>query len=87
MQRHKSMKERGKLEIKQLKQAKSVTYIINTDGRDLPVFLHIISWLSNFESDGWFGIVSTGLLIFQSLCVMLGPASTCILILNMLKGE
>ena len=59
----------------------------NADGCDLPVSLLIISWLSNFKCDGRFGILGTGFLIFQHLCVMLGPAITGILILNPLNGE
>ena len=59
----------------------------NADGCDLPVSLHIISWLSNFKCDGRLGIFGVGLLIFQHLCVMLGPASTGKLIMNPLKGE
>ena len=84
------MKEWRKLETEQLKpskQNKSVTYPNDTDSRDFPLFLHIISWLSNFKCNGRLGIFIIGLLIFQHLCVMLGPASTCILLLNPLTGE
>ena len=50
-------------------------------------FLLIVSWLSDSDRDGWFGILSIGLLILQHVFVMLFPASTCVLLLNTLKGE
>ena len=67
------------------KTSSCVTYSISTDNGDLPVLFPIISWLSDFQKDGRLGIFGIGLLIFQPLSVMLGPASTCIFILNPLK--
>ena len=78
------------MEIEQLKQKQlttSVTYTIGSDYSHFPGFLLIISRLCNFKNGGWLGISSTGLLIFQPLCVMLGPASTGIVFLNPLNGE
>ena len=66
-------------------QTTNVTYKIGTNYSDFPVFLLIICWLSNIKNNGWLGIFSIGLLILQHLCVMLGPSSTGIVILNPLK--
>ena len=74
-------------QFKEKKQAAYVTYRKGTDNGDLPGFLLIISWLSDSDRDGWLSIFSIGLLILQHVCMMLLPASTCVFLLDALKGE
>ena len=64
-----------------------MTYRNSTDNGDLPVFLHTVSRLSDSDRDGWLLILSIGLIILQHVCVMFGPVSSHIFILNPLKSE